>query len=142
MEIQNYVQAYLTYENKIWLIKNMLVWSPVGGHLARNESRVARKVGDLADPINLLEERIANISGTEKYKLFGEKHQAYLTRLEYSLSPKHNIHINTIYFGKFEEKTKTEDKIKLFELNELPGLNTQNKVYDNSVIALDLSKKF
>ncbi len=65
-QTQPFVQAYLCYQNGIFLIKNSAgLWAPIGGHVVR-AGRKPNSTTDLRDYVALLEERIAAQSGIIK----------------------------------------------------------------------------
>jgi len=139
MQIQPFVQAYLTYNEKVWLLKSRL-WIPVGGHLV-SKGKGPAHVRDIKYPTDVLREEIKDKAGTENYYLL-HNDEAYLTRNYPTLSPRGDkIHINVVYFGRFNAMPKVEAKHSgLFELLELENMTGQlaTGVLENSQLVLKL----
>lgn len=134
--IQPFVQAYLVYEDSVFLVKRRL-WVPIGGHLVRG-GREPLSMNDVRNPLSLLEGLVGETVDADGYHLYSNA-GFYLVNQYVSLSPRGRIHFNTVYFGGFKHQPRTvEGSAELFDEKKLARESSQlgNKVLEFSSMAL------
>ena len=144
VKLQPFVQAYLTYQESVWLMNRNGIIVPTGGHLVP-QGEEPKVISDIRLPEELIRERIERLSGTKDYLLHGFGNGTYQNRRFITRSPGgQNFHDVTVYFGKFNSKPATsEGDLALLTLSDLEriasSLDHKYKVLEHSRLALEYS---
>jgi hypothetical protein len=131
--VQIYAQAYMTYEDKVMLLRiarsdreGGYLWLPIGGHVVREVG----KTRVIHDPQQLLTRKIDGYSAD--YELFNIGGSYLVDTDSNSFSEKGNLHFNLVYYGRFYQPPPEEmGAMELFDFFELRNLQSAGTLEDN-----------
>ncbi len=143
MQVQPFLQVYLTYEEKVFLIQRLgNCWLPIGGHLVLRGAEPSN-LGSVKSELDFMMEKINSAAPGASYSLYGSEGGLYLTRPyrgPYKIKAA-NANYGSVYFGRFEsEPPIVEGAFELFSLDRLKsmqvGFHLGHLVLENSELAL------
>ena len=141
MQVQPFLQVYLTYEDQVLLIGRFGKWVPIGGHLVQKGIEPS-SLDRIRNEVDFLKGEINAVASGVSYSLYGSEGELYLTKPYRgpSQGKQQKGNYGSVYFGIFgAQPPVVEGAFELFNLDRLRGIpenSLGHLVLENSGLAL------